>query len=177
MRLRLLLSSYVPLFLLLAIRMDGTPLRVTLLVIALAGALCARSVLHANQTQAPQPLRITMVRDEGAQVAAYLATYLLPFLMVSNPTVPDLIAYAAFLGIVGLIFVRTDFLQVNPLLALAGYRLYQAESAEAWQGFVLSTLPIREHRTYAVVGVLGNRVLVAKNEITTSPTTEDGTRV
>jgi hypothetical protein len=110
-KLRLLLSSYVPLFVLLAIRFDSAALRVSCLVIALAGALFARSLIRAQDNEQPYPMRLTSVRDEGVQVAAYLMTYLLPFLMVSEPGVRDVVAYGAFLVMIGVVLAQTNYLQ------------------------------------------------------------------
>lgn len=157
MRLRLLVSSYVPLFVLLAIRFDSVVLRVACLLIALVGALFARSIVLAQDSEEPQPMYVAVARNEGAQVAAYLATYLLPFLTVGEPGVQDIIAYSAFLVMVGAVLIQTDFLQVNPLLALSGLHLYHARN-DQWQGFLLSREPIDGGRNYLVVDIVNSSV-------------------
>jgi hypothetical protein len=40
---------------------------------------------------------VRTVEDRGGEVAGYLATYLLPFVTVSEPDVRDVVGYALFL--------------------------------------------------------------------------------
>lgn len=157
MRLGLLVSSYAPLFILLAIRFDSVGLRVACLLIALVGLLFARSMVRAQDSEEPQPMHVAVARNEGAQVAAYLATYLLPFLMVGEPDVQDIVAYSAFLVMVGAVLIQTDFLQVNPLLALSGLHLYQVRN-DQWQGFLLSPEPVDGGCNYLVVDIVSSSV-------------------
>ncbi|MFS0701269.1 hypothetical protein AB6N24_14965 [Cellulomonas sp. 179-A 4D5 NHS] len=151
------MSSYVPLFVLLAIRFDGIALRVACLLIALVGTLFARSLVRAQESEEPQPMYVAEARNEGAQVAAHLATYLLPFLTVSEPDVQDIVAYCVFLVMVGFVFITTDFLQVNPLLALDGFHLFHVRNSQ-WQGFVLSRDPVDSDANYLVVDVVNTSV-------------------
>lgn len=77
------------------------------------------------------------VRDHGSQVAGYLVTYLLPFLVITDPRGADLIAYALFLGVVGLIFVRSDMAEINPTLYLLRRRVVQVTTEEGFSGFAV----------------------------------------
>jgi len=137
-RARLFVSSYAPLFLLLALRFDGRALRLTALGLGVVGVLDAvRLVEWQPRHIGPSPHTVSEVRDHGSQVAGYLVTYLLPFLPITDPRASDLIAYVLFLCIVGVIFVRSDMAEINPTLYLLGRRVVQITTSEGWSGFAV----------------------------------------
>lgn len=124
----LFLSSFSPLFLLLALRFEQQRLWLPLALLALLGLLLVRRLLRQRREVTPSPRTFTNLRDEGAQVAGYLASYILPLLAISNPTWRDLLAYTLFIGLYAVVYINSDLMQVNPVLYLAGFRLYAAES-------------------------------------------------
>jgi hypothetical protein len=137
-RLRMFFSSYVPLFAILALRFDGVVLRSVCLGLAILGALTLGLLLRSAKRTESDPHRITTVRDVGAEVAGYLASYLLPFVTTSQPSIRDIVAYGMFLGVVGTIYVQSDMLQVNPLLYLAHRRVTFITTEGGWQGYFVS---------------------------------------
>ena len=124
-RIRLFLSSYVPLFVVSAIRFENTGLQIFLGVTAVVGTVSLVSLIHvsANRVQ-PRVAPATSVRDLSSEVAAYVATYLLPFVTVDQPGWRDLLAYAIVFLTLGVVFVNSDLVGVNPLLYLLGYRVF-----------------------------------------------------
>jgi hypothetical protein len=71
---------------------------------------------------------VTDPRDQGGAIAGYLATYLLPLLQGAGGGWRNTTAYAIYLLIVYIIFVRSDNLVlVNPTLYVFGFRIYDAE--------------------------------------------------
>src|SRR5258708_29641934 len=122
-RSRLFLGSYALLFLLLAIRFETIWLEVVCGALAVAGFLDMLWIVFgiARRTSA-DPIRLAKVEDAGPEVAGYLATYLLPFLTVPQPTVRDVAAYTIFLMVTGLVYVRSEMAQINPTLYILGRR-------------------------------------------------------
>jgi hypothetical protein len=119
----LFLSSYAPLFGLLAIRFEPRWLWIPCTVLAALGVVSLWLLLRLDARSSPGPHTLASVRDAGVEAAAYLATYLLPFLTVATPTVRDVLAYAGFLLVAAVINVRSAVVQVNPLLYLLGYHV------------------------------------------------------
>lgn len=119
----LFLSSYGPLLALTAVRLDSGAYRTFLFWLAAAGGAALVAALAASRRIAPRDRIVTSVSDRGGDVAGYLATYLLPFLTVSDPATRDVIAYAGFIFLVGVVYTRSALLSVNPLLYVLGYRL------------------------------------------------------
>src|SRR5437870_13736060 len=114
---RLFLGSYAPLFGLLALRFRTPWLEAGCIALALVGGLdMVWIVFGVSRRTAAEPLRLAEVTDAGPEVAGYLATYLLPFLIVAEPNGRDIAAYGIFLLITGLVYVRSEMTQVNPTL-------------------------------------------------------------
>jgi hypothetical protein len=119
----LVLSSYSILFALLAIRVQVVSLRVALLVLTLVGvaALILLFRLDARSTRSPHVIKT--IEQPGPEAGAYMASYLLPFVISSTPGLWDVIAYAVFLIVAGIVTAYTGAIQVNPLIYLMGRRV------------------------------------------------------
>lgn len=137
-RARLFLGSYVLLFVLLAIRFETTWLEIVCGALAALGFLdMLRIVVLVSRKTAKDSIRVSEVTDAGPEVAGYLATYLLPFLTVAQPTTRDVIAYAIFLLVTGLVYVRSEMTQVNPTLYILGRRVVAIRTDRGWSGHVV----------------------------------------
>jgi len=138
-RARLFVGSYAGLFAILAIRFDATWLRWACIVLAVLGvALMAWVVFVVPGQMGAEPITAASVEDAGSDVAGYLATYLLPFLTVAEPGIRDVVAYALFLGISGLIYVRSEMTQINPTLYVLGRQVVKLTTDQGWTGYVVA---------------------------------------
>jgi hypothetical protein len=76
---------------------------------------------------AKAPFTITASRSMNAEALNYVATYILPFL----DSRPDDLSYATGLGIfyfvLGLIYVNSNMIHINPVLNVLGFRLFEVE--------------------------------------------------
>jgi hypothetical protein len=134
----LFLSSYAPLFGLLAIRFEQWWLWISCLALAMLGVASLLWLLKLDDRSSRGPHDLATVRDAGGEAASYLAAYLLPFLVVSTPTVRDVIAYAGFLLVAAVISIRSDVAQVNPLLYLLGYRVLAITDDHGLQAYMIT---------------------------------------
>ena len=134
----LFLSSYAPLFALLAIRFQPRWLWISCVVLAALGVASLLWLLKLDNRASKAPYTLASVRDAGGEAASYLATYLLPFLAVSTPTARDVIAYAGFLLVAALISIRSDVAQVNPLLYLLGYRVMSITDSNRLSAYLIT---------------------------------------
>lgn len=136
--LALFLCSYAPLFLILAIRFTDYWLEALcggLFVLGLGGGLAVvlryRGVSGRSWTAA-------RVEDRGVEVAGYLASYILPFVVVSEPGWRDLVGYTIFFVVAGTIYIRSGMLQINPTLYLFGWRVFAVNLGDRWMGYALA---------------------------------------
>lgn len=140
----LFLSSYAPLFGLLAIRFEPRWLWISCTALAAAGVVSLWLLLKLNARAAPGPYLLASVRDDGAEAASYLASYLLPFLTVAVPSIRDVLAYAGFLVIAAAIYLRSSVIQANPLLYALGYKVLSVTDSTGAHAYVITRQSVRE---------------------------------
>jgi hypothetical protein len=123
----LFLSSYTPLFFLVSLRSIGSSEVLALAggILTFAGLVGTGFFLVAVRKKTSGRYQLIDVENRDPDVTAYAATYLLPFLTVFSGTWQDLLSLAAFVLILGVVYVRSRLIYVNPLLALFGYRLWR----------------------------------------------------
>lgn len=134
------LSSYAPLFLILAVRFEGPFMRVVCVVLAVLGVGGLFVLMHFQHEPPSQQGRFQLadVRQAGEGASSYLAGYLLPFVSIGDPTATDLIAYLGFFAVAYLVTTRTGIIQVNPTLFVFGYRVHLIVDAKGFQGYLVS---------------------------------------
>jgi hypothetical protein len=138
----LFFSSYAPLFGLLAIRFQVPWLSITCTALAGLGVGALLLLLRLDARSAPGPHILASARDAGPEAASYLASYLLPFLTVSTPTVRDVLAYTGFLVVAASIHLRSSVVQVNPLLYLLGYRVLAITDDQDLVAYMITRRPV-----------------------------------
>jgi hypothetical protein len=134
----LFLSSYAPLFALLAIRFDQAWLWISCALLAGVGVGALWLLLRLDARSAPGPHVLASANDAGPAAAAYLAGYLLPFLVIPTPTVRDVIAYVGFLAVAAAIHLRSSVVQVNPLLYVFGYRVLSVTDEQGLRAYMIT---------------------------------------
>ena len=124
-RLRLLTSAYVPLYVVTLVYFESKPVRIIMGIVTMVGCVSLVSLLWAvSQRIAPRTVVPMTVRDLGNEVASYVATYLLPFVTLNEPDIKNIIAFFIALAAMSVVYIRSDMIGVNPLLYLLGYRVY-----------------------------------------------------
>ena len=134
----LFLSSYAPLFGLLAIRFQQQWLWISCLVMACLGAGALWLLLRLDARASPGPHTLVAVKDAGPEAASYLASYLLPFLTVATPSIRDVVAYLGFLAVAAAVHLRSSVVQVNPLLYMFGYRVLAVEDDRGLAAYMVT---------------------------------------
>ena len=137
-RARVLLSSYAPLnFIMVARLHHWDVLRWTFLAVGLWGVGDAlRVTVLASKTQAVKRAFIE-VRDSGSEIAAYLATYLLPLLAAPTPSAGDVIGYAIYGLMIAVITLRSDLAHVNPTLYALGWKVVSVTASNGDQRYLV----------------------------------------
>jgi hypothetical protein len=134
----LFLCSFAPLFLILAIRFRSPWLEAVcggLFLIGLGGGL---AVVWRYDRVSGRSWTATRVEDRGAEVAGYVASYILPFVVIPEPGWRDLVGYAIFLVVAATIYIRSGMLQINPTLYLLGWRVFSVAVSDQWSGYAIT---------------------------------------
>lgn len=126
----LFLSSYSPVFALLAFQVDWTDwwwLRLVLFALAVLGIGGLALILALTRSKPLRRLRVSQRRDAGAESVAFLAGYLLPLITATVDSAYTAWATAVYLLLAYIITVRSSLIQVNPILLVLGYRIWALE--------------------------------------------------
>jgi hypothetical protein len=136
----LFLSSYVPLFLILLVLYWGTQPVVAYAAVALmlGGALGLLGLwLWVRRTKA-SPLEVAAVERQDPEVLGYLVVYLFPFLDLPLGTPRGQAVGLLLFLVVGLLYVHSAMLHVNPTLAVLGVHVYEVESTRGKRHTVIT---------------------------------------
>lgn len=129
LRLCMVLVSFAPLFLLIAVRGNGVVADawtwlVCSLLIVIPSSLLALRMLLVWRTGANDEIVVGEAEDSRSHVLGYLFATMLPFYRSSIDQWRDLIALAVALGFILLLFWCLRWHCVNWLLLVLGYRVY-----------------------------------------------------
>jgi hypothetical protein len=69
--------------------------------------------------------KVTGLQKRDADVMSYIASYLIPFVAFPFEGWQQLVALLVFIGVLGIVYVNSNMIQVNPMLNLFGYHLYE----------------------------------------------------
>lgn len=125
-RFSLFLSSYAPASFILALRYASTDPGLAIRLVALTTALSISAALAFRILSQGNEDQMTVITADQQREAftSYLLGYLLPVILVDLSDTSAVTAVMVFLLILGIVFVRSNLVYLNPLLALAGYRLF-----------------------------------------------------
>ena len=131
-RIAMFLSSYSPLFGLLAYTNHETlqwAWRI-LVAVAIASVLGLATVMWANRNERGPRLTVAHSKPHDGEVLAYIATYLIPFLALDLSRNEDIVTLCGFLVVLMVVYINSSMLFVNPLLSIAGYHSFQVEDPD-----------------------------------------------
>jgi hypothetical protein len=138
------LSSFSPLLVVFALLDSfgkGTA-TVVCLVLAVLGPILLFAVLRVARRFNGVELIAASSQRRDADVLAYVATYLIPFLTVNAVTVRSRLAVAVFIALIALFYIRGEMYFLNPLLGVVGYRVFEVQTAD---GHAVTLITRRRH--------------------------------
>jgi hypothetical protein len=123
----LFFSSYTPLFVLLGIRSVGKSATLVTIsgVLIVLGCVGTVAFLLSTTRKPAGRYELLDVESRDADVAAYAATYLLPFITVTEGGWREVISLAAFVAFLGVVYTRSRLIYVNPVLFVMGWHLWR----------------------------------------------------
>lgn len=123
-RLLLFLSSYAPLFLIIALRgrRDNSYVATLLSALAITSVVVLFAYVRTVERLAAQRLAVASVISRYGDAASYIVTYLLPFLPVKLSDLLDITSLGVVLLVIGLLYVNSNMIYTNPVLNIVGYR-------------------------------------------------------
>lgn len=119
----LFLGSYAPAFVIFAIRAYDSSCTMFTIATSLTGIGVVSTLvfLAFARKRAAYRVEVVTIEPRNSELAAYVATYLLPFVTVMEGSWQEVASLGVFLFFIGLLYLRSGMLYLNPLLALFGY--------------------------------------------------------
>lgn len=132
----LFLSSYSPVLAIMALKSYGIscPIFIFSLLFLTAAVVGIALFWMIAKRHTPFKAKVLDVESRDADLAGYLVAYLLPFLGVIATGWRDVLALALFFAFVGIVYVNSRMIYINPILALFGYHLYEIKATTAQGG-------------------------------------------
>ena len=132
MRSILFFCSYFPLTLIICVLQFGVwPLWGVALIFFVPGlgslAFTVFFFRRARRRSSVQHKKLVSYSRHDADVMSYIASYILPFVTFTLDQVKQDFTLLIFIGVLLILYVRSNMIYINPMLNLAGYHLYEIE--------------------------------------------------
>jgi hypothetical protein len=126
----LFLSSFAPLLVVFGLLDSFGSAEASDVCYALAGlsAVVLFAGLETWRRLGTTEVVVCRVRPRDTDVIAYVATYIVPFAALGANNWHERAALIGFFLLVGVLYVRAELFYVNPLLAVAGFKLFELET-------------------------------------------------
>lgn len=160
----LFISSYTPLFLILVVRdlnlenyvKSGLFAQPWFAVPLLVGPIVANLTLwwmfQKARLQEPDQITLSRISPKGAEALNYIATYIIPFVSFSTQKLNDVVAIGLLLMVLGLVYVQSNLIHINPMLSAFGYGVFEVETSNGLHLFLVSrTASVRRRSSIRVV--------------------------
>ncbi|ARK31355.1 hypothetical protein [Halalkalibacter krulwichiae] len=140
LKLILFLSSYSPLFLIIAILnvnlndihkvKDIIPQdKIWLVAVMLALFILPNAILFylIKRVKLFQPIRekTNTFINKNSDVMNYIVTYLIPFLSFNFDKLNQTIAFTILIFVLSIVYIHSNIFYINPILIISGYKIYE----------------------------------------------------
>jgi divalent metal cation (Fe/Co/Zn/Cd) transporter len=130
-RLTLFLSSYAPLFVIIAMRgwHESRHFAIALIIVATVSVFILFAFLRTARRLTHSKATIASVISRDGDAMSYIVTYLLPFLAVKLNDPTDVLSLGIVLSVIGLLYVNSNMIYTNPVLNIVGYHIFEVEDS------------------------------------------------
>jgi hypothetical protein len=161
----LFLSSYFPLTIIFFILYFNTQLLIGIfiLIFGLLGFFGLILYLKTAKKINPISFHIDSISKQDSEVMSYIVTYIIPFLSIPFAGWQQAITIFLFLFIIGVLYVNSNMIHINPILNLLGFHLYKITSGNN-SYFMLSKHKIRQNQTIKAINISDDILLSNYND-------------
>ena len=141
-RTMLFLSSYFPLALIFFfLFIQQQPVwSIAILAIGLTGlVIMLLYFFYFARRFAPIQEKITALHGRDAEPMSYIASYLIPFVALPFSGWQQGIALLILIIVLGIVYVNSNMIHINPMLNLLGYHLYEITVEDSKETYSLIT--------------------------------------
>ncbi len=131
-------SSYAPLLVLFAALDAFRSIWSSVLCLVIGvGSVLMLALVWRNARALPGVMHRTAAASHRDIAAlAFFSTYVVPFIAVGNGDRDNRLALLVFLAVIATLYLRTDLFYLNPVLGMAGIRIYEVTLSDGNRIFV-----------------------------------------
>ena len=161
MRILLFLSSYFPLTVIFFIQLfpEQKAMAFIMVGIGILGLLGMIIYVRTVKSLASIPLTVTSISRKGSETMSYIFSYLLPFMAVPWDKPKEALSLGIIFGVLGIIYINSNMIHVNPMLYAFGYKLYEIENENGEVFSLLTRGRVCKRQRLSVVKV-GEEILI-----------------
>jgi hypothetical protein len=137
-RMLMFLSSYAPLFALLAYANRSSTTVWVVLAVVIAVSLAGLVAVFRTLRATGPVIKVKRAVPKDGDVLAYIATYLVPFLNVDLSKSDGAVVFGGFLLVLAIVYVNSSMLFVNPVLSIARYHTFEVTDENDFQYSVIT---------------------------------------
>jgi hypothetical protein len=163
-RLILFLSSYAPLFMIIAMRgwEKSRTVGLVMVVVAIVSVIVLFLFLGVVSRLAPDKIIVESVTSRDGDTMSYIVTYLLPFLAVNLSDVMDVGSLGVLFLVIAILYVNSNMIYTNPVLNLAGFHVFEIHDANGKTSALISKRSYLRTGTEINAMSVGDYVLLEK---------------
>lgn len=157
-RIFLLLGAYFPLAVFLAAKytLTDTPkvwLGLAILGLSVIGLIGTIPIFRSIHNLGPTLIEVATVKRSGEKILTYAASYIIPFTGLVAGNKWEVISLITFLAFTFYVYVRETLVYLNPVLYLAGFRIYEITTEQGNALTVLSKSRITPNSSVPMVKI------------------------
>ncbi len=120
-------SSYFPLSLIFFVILLAKHLRIAIVILVCGaiGSVWMLLYLRAIKKFGGQKVTVAGFQKRDAEAMAYIVTYVIPFLAIPFSDWRESTSLVIFFGVLGILYINSNMIYINPMLNLCGYHLYE----------------------------------------------------
>ena len=133
-KLGLFLSSYLPLFLIFAVRNWPNCLANFILVFVIIYSLVWAAIIWITKKTTLESYKVLKVDNKAKDALSYLIPYIISFASFDLAKWQDIGSLFILLAIVFVISMHSELIYINPMLYIFKYRVYDVEVCKPYLG-------------------------------------------
>ena len=164
-RFLLFLSSYFPLALIFFVLFVGKELWIAIgfIVIGLVGLIGMVIFLRIANRFGPIKVKASGLQRRDGEAMSYIVSYIIPFLAIPFSGWEQGVALTIFFIVLGVLYVNSNMVHINPMLNLSGYHIYEITLEDGEIHSLISRRRIMRGETLSVIKV-GEDILLEKTK-------------
>jgi hypothetical protein len=111
----------------------------------------------------PNPETVASVNRRDGEAMSYIVSYLLPFIALPSGTLADGISLGIFLLVLGVLYINSDMLHINPMLNLGGWHIYEITISNGETRTLIARQRVRKGAAIKTIRVTDDILLEVKH--------------